>query len=132
MKITEQHKIHYFVKEDYRGHFYSIELYCFFEISQRDDTSDFRQIEKVRLFYSKDMQANEVGWFEIDFGKGTCMGSLAKTAKELTETYTRDVDIYNYKVATQEEYLVLRAKAFEIYNKQTCIDFDTLKIGEEF
>lgn len=132
MEITEQHKMHYFIKEDARGNFYTIEMYCFFEIPQRDDTSNFRQIEKVRLFYSKDMQANEVGWFEIDFGKGTCMGSSAKTAKELTEVYTRDTSIYNYKVATQKEYLALRTKAFEIFNKQTCIDFDTLKVGEEF
>lgn len=132
MKITEHHKMHYFIKDAENNNFYDINMSCYFEIPQNDGTSNFKHIEKVRLFYSKDMAAHEVGWFEIDFGKGTCVGSLSKTAEELIKNYTKDSSIHNYKVATQEEYLALRAKAFEIFNQQTCIDYDTLKVGSEF
>lgn len=132
MKITEQHKIYYFIKDSERGDFYDIQMNSYLEIPQNDGTSNFKQIEKIRLFYYTDLSKHEVAGFNIDFGKHDCMYAFEKSAESLIMGMTRKDGFYNYKVATQEEYLELRTKAFEIFNKQTCIDYDTLKIGEEF
>ncbi|MES2379711.1 MAG: hypothetical protein V4538_01630 [Bacteroidota bacterium] len=132
MKITEHTPIHYFIKEEYNHAFHQIYLYSYLEIPQQDNYSRFKQMEKIRLFFSKDLDNHEVGVFEINFGRNDCMYSGHKTLKELVKQKTSNSSIENFKVANQEQYLALRQKAFDIYLSHPKTNFDKLQIGSEY
>jgi len=123
--------IHYFIKDESDSNFYEMELEAYLELPQ-NGYSKFRNIEDMRLFISTDMERNNVSDFQIDHGHTTSCYSGYDSLKELIEGKTKDRGmITGFTVATQEQYLALRQKAFDIYLKYPHVDFNRLKIGDE-
>lgn len=130
--ITEENKIHYFLKDESSESFIDFNLESYMEIPQHDGEIKFKRIEDIRLFYSSDIEKHEYGSFKIDFGRNDCCYSGYKNVKDLYKCMQSNISIYNFKPASKEDYLVLREKIFKIFLEHHCTDYSKLEIGSEF
>lgn len=131
MKITKDHKFHYFIKESYNKYFHEIEIRSILEIPQRNGEVRLKRLEDVRVFMSKDHERNECGTFEINFGKDDGIMSGFNTVKEMNEWMLSDRMIYGFRIASKEEYLQCRKNMFDIYMEHPTVDFERLKPDQE-
>lgn len=119
-------KIHYFYKRDYSQGFYKLEIAAWLEekeISRQGvERLKFSQLEKLRVFFSKDAQYHDYT-FEHDFGKDGCIGHSAHTRKGLTE----DMAKWGCQPINQRNYERFRKVALALYHKQSLVDFSDFK-----
>lgn len=123
--------IHYFIKDESSADWHSLYLKCYLEVPQNSGKFDYRQLEHIWLFISAKIDSHEVGHFKIEFGRNDCIAAGERTYKDFAKYLTDDYSLGNFKVATQEQYLALRQKAFDIYLKHPHLDFNRLKVGDE-
>lgn len=120
-------KIHYFYKREYHKGFYDLEIVAWLEekeISrQGHERLSFTQLERLRIFLSKDNQSYHNHRIDHDFGERSCMGHYAHTRRELIESMKKDslipIDNRNYER--------FRKVALALYQKQPLVDFDKFK-----
>lgn len=116
-------KIHYFYKREYDRGFYNLEIVAWLEekeISRQGQSRlSFTQLERLKIFLSKDNSSYHNHRIEHDFGEKSCYGHYTHTRKELVEEMKKQslfpIDNRNYER--------LRKVALALYQKQPLVDF---------
>lgn len=132
MPITKEHQIHYFIKDESNEAFNSFSLESYMAIPQNNNTVNYKRIEQIRLFFSTDMNKYECGSFHVDFGRNDCFYSGCKSYKELLNYMLSDLKVYNFKIASKEDYLSLRDKVFKLFLDHQQADYSQLEVGCDF
>lgn len=120
-------KIHYFYRREYDRSFHNLEIVAWLEekeISrQRNERLSFTQLEKLRIFLSKDNSSYHDHTMKHDFGENSCYGHYAHTRKELIDAMKNSslipIDRRNYER--------FRKVAIALYQKQPLVDFSKFK-----
>lgn len=123
--------IHFFINDDSCDRFHSFRLEAWKEVKdvlyQADNVyaSSFTCIEKIE-FHSSVGEAYQVRTFRTDFGKDSCMGHSARTAKDLKNAITNG-HFCQFKEATKEEYTALREKVLSLYKENMKMNLEEQK-----
>ena len=116
-------KIHYFYKRNYSKGFYDLEIVSWLEekeISRQGvERLSFTQLERLRIFLSKDNSQNHNHEIVHDFGEKSCTGHYAHTHKELIEAMRK----WSLVPIDRSNYERFRKVALQLYLKQPLVDF---------
>lgn len=125
-------KIHYFYRREYNKGFYNLEIVAWLEekeISrQGHERLSFTQLEKLRIFLSKDNSSYHNHRMEHDFGEESCFGHYAHTRKELVEAMKKD----SLLPIDQRNYERFRKAALNLYQKQPLVDFSKFRGRQKY
>ncbi|RUT67764.1 hypothetical protein D0817_24690 [Flavobacterium cupreum] len=132
MKITQENKIHYFIKDESNETWTSFNLESYMVIPQNNGKIKLKVIEQLRLFFATDIENYECGTFSIAFGRNDCHFSGFDNLTEFYKYMHSNRSICDFQSATKEDYLELREKAFRIFLEHRSADFSKLEIGSEF
>lgn len=116
-------KIHYFYKREYDRGFYNLEIVAWLEekeISRQGQSRlSFTQLERLKIFLSKDNSSYHNHRIEHDFAEKSCYGHYAHTRKELVEEMKKQ----SLFPIDNRNYVRLRKVALALYRKQPLVDF---------
>ena len=120
-------EIHYFYRREYDSFFYNIELVAWLEETeisrQGNKRLSFTQLERLRIFLSKDNESYHNHLIKHEFAENSWMGHYAHTRKELFEAMKKNllfpIDSRNYER--------FRKVAIALYHKQPLVDFSKFK-----
>lgn len=120
-------KIHYFYKREYSKGFYDLEIVAWLEEEEISRLGEkrlsFTQLERLRIFLSKDNDKYHNHSIDHDFGEKSCYGHCAHTRKDLIEDMKRKsllpIDARNYER--------FRKVAIQLYSRQPPVDFSKFK-----
>lgn len=123
-------KIHYFYRKEYSKGFYNLEIVAWLEEKETSrqgiERLSFTQLERLRIFLSKDNGSYHNHRIEHDFCENSCNGHYAHTRKELVQAMKKKsllpIDGRNYER--------FRKVALALYSKQPLVDFSKFK-GEQ-
>ena len=91
-------EIHYFYRREYDSFFYNIELVAWLEETeisrQGNKRLSFTQLERLRIFLSKDNESYHNHLIKHEFAENSCMGHYAHTRKELFEAMKKNLLLY--------------------------------------
>ena len=120
-------KIHYFYKREYDRGFYNLEIVAWLEekeISRQGQSRlSFTQLERLKIFLSKDNSSYHNHRIEHDFAEKSCYGHYAHTRKELVEEMKKQ----SLFPIDNRNYIRLRKVALALYRKQPLVDFSKFK-----
>lgn len=120
-------KIHYFYRRNYDKFFYNIELVAWLEetsISRSgNERLNFTQLEKLRIFLSKDNESYHNHLIKHEFAENSCMAHYAHTRKELFESMKKQSLI----PINSRNYERFRKVAVALYRNQPLVDFSKFK-----
>jgi hypothetical protein len=123
-------KIHYFYRREYDKSFYNIELVAWLEETeisrQGNKRLSFTQLEKLRIFLSKDNESYHNHLIQHEFAENSCFGHYTHTRKELFEAMEK----HSLLPIDGRNYERFRKIAIKLYQKQPLVDFSKFK-GEQ-
>lgn len=124
-------KIHYFYNRSYSQGFYKLEIVAWLEEKETSrqgiERLKFSQLEKLRIFLSKDPQYHDYT-FEHDFGKDGCIGHSVHTRKGLL----KDMKKWGNLPIDRRNYERFRKVALALYQKQPLVDFSDFKGKQKY
>lgn len=125
-------KIHYFYKNESYGGFYDLKLIAWLEeieISKQGvKRLSFTQLERLKIFLSKNNNEYHNHKIEHDFGEKSCYGHFAHTRKELM----KDMEKQELKSINECNYKRFRKVALNLYAKQPLVDFSKFKGKQKY
>lgn len=125
-------KIHYFYRREYNKNFYNLEIIAWLEekeISrQGHERLSFTELERLKIFLSKDNDSYHDHQIDHRFGEKSCFGHYAHTRKELAEAMKKQSLI----PIDSRNYLRFRKVAIQLYSKQPLVDFSKFKGKQKY
>ena len=120
-------KIHYFFRREYDRGFYNLEIVAWLEeteISRRgNERLSFTQLERLRIFLSKDNKSYHNHLIKHEFAENSCFGHYAHTREELFQAMKK----HSLFPIDDRNYERFRKVAIALYQKQPLVDFSKFK-----